>query len=287
MVEFYRILVPVDFSEPSGHAARYAADLSRHFVGEVTLLHVVPEATFGYSMIEPTAEVRGEISAEHRIKAAARLAEFAEGIGVVKPVMEVAEGDPAEEITRLADSGRFDAVVISTRGAGRIARLLTIGSVTSKILDAADCPVITGQHFENHYAPLSIKRIVCAIDLGPQSKRVLCWAAQYAARFGAEVVVAHAAPLGEAHREMMDDSLREILADRLKKRMESLQEQIGLRAETRLEFDDVPRAIAGLARRLRADAIVVGRGVSQDLIGRLRANAYDIIRQSHCPVVSV
>jgi len=31
----------------------------------------------------------------------------------------------------------------------------------------------------------------------------------------------------------------------------------------------------------------LGRGAADDLIGRLRADAYDIIRLCHCPTMSV
>jgi nucleotide-binding universal stress UspA family protein len=35
-----------------------------------------------------------------------------------------------------------------------------------------------------------------------------------------------------------------------------------------------------------ADLVVIGRGKLQEALGRLRTNAYAIIRQSPCPVVS-
>jgi nucleotide-binding universal stress UspA family protein len=41
------------------------------------------------------------------------------------------------------------------------------------------------------------------------------------------------------------------------------------------------------AERLGADVLVVGRGSAAGMFGRLRTNAYSIIRQSPCPVVSV
>jgi nucleotide-binding universal stress UspA family protein len=38
---------------------------------------------------------------------------------------------------------------------------------------------------------------------------------------------------------------------------------------------------------VQADALVIGRGSAAGLFGRLRSNAYAIIRQAPCPVVSV
>jgi hypothetical protein len=45
--------------------------------------------------------------------------------------------------------------------------------------------------------------------------------------------------------------------------------------------------VAATASRLGARLVIIGRGVSHDLIGRLRAHAFEIIRQSPCPVVSL
>jgi nucleotide-binding universal stress UspA family protein len=41
------------------------------------------------------------------------------------------------------------------------------------------------------------------------------------------------------------------------------------------------------AQAHNADLLVIGRGSAAGLFGRLRTNAYAIIRQSPCPVVSV
>jgi hypothetical protein len=36
-----------------------------------------------------------------------------------------------------------------------------------------------------------------------------------------------------------------------------------------------------------ADIVVIGRGVIQKPLGRLRTGAYEIIREAPCPVISV
>jgi len=287
MDEFRRILVPVDFSPASAGAARYAASLAQHFGGQLTIAHVVPDATFRYSMVEPSAEHLRSMRNDRRTHAQEKLEQYLPDLKGPHIRYEILDGDPAEEILRLVDGKEFDVLVISTRGEGKIARLLTIGSVTSKVLHSAACPVITSIQFEDQHSAASIHRVLCAVDLGPQSHRILCWAATFASKFDAQVAVVHAAPLGEAHEHVMDQPIRDIITSRLKERIDSLMGQVGVQGENFLELDPPPRAIAAVARRVNADAIVLGRGVSQDLLGRLRANAYDIIRQAPCPVVSV
>ena len=58
-------------------------------------------------------------------------------------------------------------------------------------------------------------------------------------------------------------------------------------AEPLIETGDPPAMICSAAGRLSADVLVIGRGSAAGVFGRLRANAYGIIRQSPCPVVSV
>ena len=81
--------------------------------------------------------------------------------------------------------------------------------------------------------------------------------------------------------------MRAAAGDKLRARIEELKRDLGVEAEIVIQFDHPARAISELARTRGADLLVLGRGVSQGLVGRLRANAYDIIRQCPCPVVSI
>ncbi|MBI4909651.1 MAG: universal stress protein [Acidobacteria bacterium] len=289
MLELRRILVPHDFSEAAGHAARYACQLASHFGAEVTLLHVLAPLHFEFSMTEPVGykvpQWREQRLTHARGAMAALLTELPLAGGIR---YQVVEGDAAQEITGEANSGEYDAVVMSTLGAGTIRRMFLIGSVTSKVLHAAERPVITSAHFEKCAAPAAWRRMLCAVDFGPQSARVLCWAAQAARRFESELWVAHAAPPVDDEADWLhSDGWREAAMDRLKERMEFLKHSMSVDAATRIEFGHVARVISDNAREVGADVVVLGRGESQDLIGRLRANAYDVIRQCPCPVVSV
>ena len=49
---------------------------------------------------------------------------------------------------------------------------------------------------------------------------------------------------------------------------------------------DVAHAVCGYATSVGADLVVIGRGKDRQM-GRLRTNAYGIIRQSPCPVLSI
>lgn len=275
MTNLHRILVPVDFSETSAAAARYAAALS---AGEVHLLHVLPPRPLDFAMIEPR-----EGDPRRTERALAELSLFRDGLGAAADIrLRVTEGEAAPEIIRYAEETRMDAVVMPTRGRNRMERLLLIGSVTMKVLHALQQPVITGAQFEDHLPPASIRRVLCAVDLGPASERVLCAAWQASRRFGARLSVVHA-----HHAEIYEESWRETVRDRARQRLEALTAKLGVEADLHVELEQPPRAISAMALQLGADLVVLGRGESDDLIGRLRADAYEIIRLCHCPVVSV
>jgi nucleotide-binding universal stress UspA family protein len=53
----------------------------------------------------------------------------------------VAHGDPATEIVRVADEGRYDAIVVGSHGSGFVKRVL-VGSVSGHVVHHATCPVL-------------------------------------------------------------------------------------------------------------------------------------------------
>jgi nucleotide-binding universal stress UspA family protein len=72
-----------------------------------------------------------------------------------------------------------------------------------------------------------------------------------------------------------------------KERVQAVKDCVGSSAEISVVAEDVAYAVCGAAGREKADLVVIGRSVAEGVLGRLRANAYSIIRQSPCPVISV
>jgi nucleotide-binding universal stress UspA family protein len=289
MDNLHKILVPVDSSEMSRPAARYAACLCVEAPCELHLLHVLTARPLDFALLEPPEAQRRQFSAERTHESMAMLERFRAALpSEVDVRLRVAEGDPAEEIVRYANWAQMDAVVIPTRGQSRVERLLLIGSVTMKVLHALERPVFTGANFEDHMPPAAINRVLCAVDLGPSSERVLGAGFHLAKRFGAALSVVNAQAVFGGHaREIYDESFRDTVRLRALAKLEALIAKLDIDADLHVEFDQPPRAVAGMALQLGASLVVLGRGESDNLIGRLRADAYDIIRLCHCPVVSV
>jgi nucleotide-binding universal stress UspA family protein len=200
----------------------------------------------------------------------------------------VLERDPAQKIVDYAHTEQVNLIVMPTRGYGPLRRFL-LGLVTAKVLRDADCPVLTSAHMEEagDLEAIRPRKIVCAVDMGPQSAKVLGWANQMAQEFPAELVVAHATPPGESHfDEMFDPEWRTIMEERLRERLSEHTAGMQTRAVV-IEAGNSAEVVASTVECFDAHMSVVGRSELAGMFGRLRANAYAIIRQSPCPVVSV
>jgi nucleotide-binding universal stress UspA family protein len=289
MQRISKILVPVDFSDRSTGAVRYARNLACHYHAEVILLHVLPSIPYEMGTFEFGGVVMAESFADRAPQARQLLDEFlANELTGMKVARIVAEGDPAVKIVEYAHAAKVDLIVMPTHGYGPFRRFL-LGSVTAKVLHDADCAVLTSVHLDQGGEVEAIKpgKIICSVDLGPQSSKILRWASQMAEEFRAELVVVHAMPLGESHfEEMFDPEWRTTVEERIRERVSELVAGMHTAAVV-IEAGSPAEVVAATAERLDAQLTVIGRSEAGGMFGRLRTNAYAIIRQSPCPVVSV
>jgi nucleotide-binding universal stress UspA family protein len=66
-----------------------------------------------------------------------------------------------------------------------------------------------------------------------------------------------------------------------------LQRKLSMVGEILIEVGDPVKVVRAAATRLDADVVVIGRSLREGVLGRLRPNAYSIVRDAPCPVVSV
>jgi nucleotide-binding universal stress UspA family protein len=290
MVPLTRILVPVDFSERSPGAAHFARYLAEHFNAEITLLHVINSADYAIGAPELAGALLGDWNDVRKAESQKALDAFmASEFASLNVRKLITEGDPAVEIVEFAHDEQVSLIVLPTHGYGPFRRFI-LGSVTAKVLHDSDCPVFTGIHMEQ--APsvdnIQFKSILCAVDLGPQSEKTLGWASRFAREFDASLHLVHALPmLGGGQAEYFDPDWRLLLSNQAKEQIEELQQKAGTAASVTLDNGDVARVTHQAAIAAKADLLVIGRSSSSGILGRLRANAYAIIRESPCPVVSI
>jgi nucleotide-binding universal stress UspA family protein len=272
-----RILLPVDFSERSVGGAHYAGSLASHFGCELVLMHVLAPPHYEFGAVDIAGSMLAELCRDRALQAQTDLAAFqAADLAHMNVRRVVMEGDPSGSIVEFAHKEHCDLIVMPTHGYGPFRRFI-LGSNTAKVLHDADCPVWTGVHLEDAPTTLSIpiRNVLCAVDLGPQSAKTLAWAANLARAFDARLTLLNTMPCGPNVQLAAGEELR------------MLQAASGADADVLLESGEPAPAICAAADRLKSDVLVIGRGSAAGVYGRLRTNAYAIIRQSPCPVVSV
>ena len=134
------ILVPVDFSDPSRAALRYARSLAEKFGGKLLLLYALqPVGTPDFAchplvMDDAQAKVSVEVQLE-KICAQEQVPESLIAQSIVR------SGVAHAEITSMAEMLGADLIVISTHGNTGLKHVL-MGSTAERVVRHAHCPVL-------------------------------------------------------------------------------------------------------------------------------------------------
>jgi nucleotide-binding universal stress UspA family protein len=282
------ILLPVDFSDRSAAAAVPARWLAERYGAQITVLHVIAPLYPPVGSMETGAVAMTELY-EGRKQEAERLShEFLQNLEGVPSRCVIRSGDPAHHIIEFATTENVGLIIMPTHGYGPFRRFL-LGSVTAKVLHDAPCPVLTGAHIETAPEPMErFNTILAAVDLGPDSERVLQWTAQFARDQDARVAAVHATPSLEGHTgEYFDPQWRTHLISQAEAGVRELMSKTGVTGDVYVEAGEVAAVVAHAAEQSAADLVVIGRHGSEGILGRLKAHGYAIVRQAPCAVMSV
>jgi nucleotide-binding universal stress UspA family protein len=282
-----KILFPVDFSPSCAAMATYVRRAADMFGSRVTLVHVCDLASHnGFELYVRSLQT---IAEEHWSIARHKLDSFLESeFPVAKCPRILCSGEAAAQIAEVARTGGFDLIVMPTH-ADRFRRML-LGSTTAKVLNDADCPVLTTEHAETRIPrPLEHRIWVCAIGLSQDSERVLRLASRAAAEVHAKLSVIHAihhgapAPIHLANREQTSSAEEKDA----RRRLEELLKTAGCEATIRIATGPVKEALLDAARRSDADLLIIGRTPRSGVLGRMRDLTYGVVRDSPFPVLSL
>jgi nucleotide-binding universal stress UspA family protein len=287
MEDFRHILFPVDLSEACRSFAPVVRSIACRAGARVTLLNVVQLPPKYYSDprgFSGLVDVRGLLREQG--------AEFS---GFLKPELDLRDvhrvfrhGDPAAMIVEYAKQRDVDLIMIPTHGMGIFRRLL-IGSVTAKVLHDTETPVWTAPHIAcPQPPPARYARILCAVDLSDSSLEVMRYGQRLASLFGAQLRFLHVIPSSEAFTvKYFEAEFLAALADRARERFGELAKQAGASGNAVIRTGELAYAVRREAIDSDADLLVIGRGVLKETFGRLRTQAYAIIRESPCAVISI
>ena len=277
------VLCPVDFSDASRGALRYAAVVANHLKAELIVLTVT----------DPLLTEAAEMSAavEHLPEAVSNeLRRFGERSfeGAVTPEavrFEVTTGKPAVEILRFAKEQPTSLVVMSTHGLTGV-RKLFFGSTTERVLRETTVPVLlTPAHDHGPARPddvkRAVKRLLVPVDFSPATLAQVLSAKEVAAVLEVQVVLVHVvepvhfAVSGLAHLPNID-------LERRSRAERSLAELAGrlpqnLRPDALVAYGDPAEEIAKVARDRDAGLIVIGLHTTALLGPRMGSVTYRVL----------
>src|SRR5713101_43532 len=271
MTTTQNILFPVDFSPSCVAMAAYVRRAAAIFGARVTLVHVFD--LYSHGAFQLYVRPLSEVAEEQQNLARDQLDSFLKSEFPVGECPRILlSGIAATQITQLARTNGFDLIIMPTH-AGLFRRTL-LGSATAKVLNDADCPVLTTQHAET-ISPRQPehREWVCAIGLDSDSERVLRYASQAAQSVHANLTLVHVIPASgpdlpvELHlEERLQLAKREVASVRI----EELQSTADSHALVRIAIGPIKDMLTEEARRLRTDVLVIGRSPRSGALGRLR-----------------
>jgi nucleotide-binding universal stress UspA family protein len=287
MPGFHHILFPVDFSDRCRTVRPFVKSIAQQFNAKLTLMHVVQVPTVWYGGIDGGYPIVCDVPAMEEAAKNELSAFFEPSDRVVAKIIKL--GDPASEITQFAEQNQVDLIMMPTHGYGRFRNLL-LGSVTAKVLHDVKCPVWTATHTEDPDLPkhLDCKNIMGTIDLTPENVVLIHRYVDLAREFNAKLRLVHAVPGGSSDiQSSVDQNFRRFLLQSAREEAARLQSKAGTNLEVCLEEGAVSEIVRAAALHHEADLVLIGRGTLQEKFGQLRTNAYAIIRDAPCPVLSV
>jgi nucleotide-binding universal stress UspA family protein len=285
-----RILLPVAFPLTGTGIAREAAALARHYTSEIILLHVVVPPGHPPGLPVHTHELTERERQEPTIKQAQRNLEQAllselDGI-VVRRLLH--KGLPAQEIVRTARAEDADLVAMPTHSRGSLYPLL-LGSTAAKVLHHVECAALTDTHGKAEANGFAIRRVLCAVQLGPHSRDTVLRAARLTADFDAKLTLVHITPGVDdygpgGYHEVAE--WKSALVAYATREMNKLQVGLNIATEVIIDNGSVRERLNHAADQTKSDLLVLGRKRPDGHLGDNGAG-YAIIRDVRIPVLSL
>ena len=288
------ILCPIDFSDPSRGALRYAV-IAASYAGESLTLLTVNDPL----LAQAAAMDLGDDALDTQAKAELERF-FSDTFSGRPPAVEVAvavaTGKPPAEILRVARESQARLIVMSSRGATGI-RKLFLGSITERVLRETTLPVLVTPPGDHGPVGLdsvrkTIKRILVPVDLTGEGEHQVRVAREISEAIGAPpLILAHviepvrAMVPGHAYAANVDSERRDAAEQSLQALVEELPARP--RVEPLVVFGDPAEEIAKIAADRDAALIVVGLHATAQPGARMGSVTYRVLSVTHGLVLAL
>lgn len=175
-------LVPVDFSDNSLKALDFAKALASPKVDRITLVHVIETQYDFASQVEYFTKQQREQSNKRGKELLAQ-----HGDSKISLKFRLAEGNPSLQITQWATKQKIDLIVMGTKGASGITKML-IGTVAASVIREARCPVLV---LPATASETNLHQFVLGLEFADHEPPLLNWIAIQVKKWKGRLQVVH------------------------------------------------------------------------------------------------
>lgn len=272
------ILIPVDFSDQSLLVLKQSFNIARFSKSDITLIHVIDEATFTSMMsvfsVKSDYEEKFREEVNQKLK---KLAQETEKEAAIQVNTLVVHGKIYEEIAKAALELNASFIVMGTNGAVGLKKKF-IGSNAYRVIQEAPCPVITIKGRDQHEG---CRTIVLPLDVSRETKEKVNKAIELAGFFGSSIKII-----------TISDTDDEFIINKLKRQMSQVLgfiQECGIPCTADFKIgDDIATEVVTFAIANNADLILIM--TQQEMIWTdyfLGSAAQEIINNSPIPVLSI
>jgi len=291
-MQFKLILCPVDFSEFSAAAYRYALSLAEHYKTNLVVLHAVELRKYPYADYAAAAGDFASFCKALCEGGSVKLHEFLKKHSRAETDVRcvVDQGNASDLILSFAQAHNVELIVMGSHGRRGLDRLV-LGSTTDRVMRRASCPVLvvsdeshnvmtTGPEGQHH-----LSRILYCTDFSSNSARALDYAISVTEEYGAELTMLH---VTEGHPDPV--SAQALLAAHTQQLHKLVPESKHkhLKLKTVVRFGKPYQEIVQQARDSQTSIITMtargGDALDRAVFG---STTYRVIQLGPCPVLAV
>ncbi len=290
---FQTILCPVDFSDHSRQALSYASLLASRSNGRLVVLFVEDPLLAAAAAVKYDKKTLAD-KARKELRHLVDRAVAACGMSAESVTLDIAVGQPHEEIARTAERFGCDTIVMGARGYTGANKLL-FGSTTQRILRSSPLPVLATP-------PVSGRRrdpakdwpgqlVVAPVDIGPRDRAGALAAGVAARELGTRLELVHVLekvstpPWLEVDSERRNAQRQRRALVRLTQVRDELAGVVsGVRVEIGKPAEEIVKIVAGK----RVGLVVMTRRRGQGLFGpRQGSISYEVLCKANTPVLAL
>lgn len=293
MPDVNNILCPVDFSEFSARAYRYALSLARHYRAELFVQHVLELWQYPCTDFAPSPEALEHFYRVHRERAEEHIQQLTkdEDRVEIRSKHIIQQGMAADLILAFAQAQKIDLIVMGTHGRRGFDRLM-LGSVTERVMRKASCPLLAVHRPSHDFVspaedqnPVHLNRIMCCSDFSEHSKRALDHAISLGAEYAAELILLHVLEDVPARTKLA--ATEEAAIKRLDEMIPTEERECG-RISSMVRVGKAYEQIISLADEMLVDLVVMAvRGRSALDLAVFGSTTHRVLQLGHCPILVV